>query len=57
MRGRGFEIGEEVGREGQMCIRDRVSGSAINLDTEDTSFGDGMHAVWRLHIFTMFVVR
>ena len=35
----------------------KLSGSAINLDTEDTSFGDGMHAVWRLHIFTMFVVR
>ena len=35
----------------------KLSGSAINLDTEDTPFGDGMHAVWRLHIFTMFVVR
>jgi hypothetical protein len=35
----------------------KLSGSAINLNTEDTPFGDGMHAAWRLHIFTMFVVR
>lgn len=35
----------------------KLSGSAINLDTKDTPFGDGMHAAWRLHIFTMFVVR
>lgn len=34
----------------------KLSGSAINLDTKDTPFGDGMHAAWRLHIFTMFVV-
>lgn len=35
----------------------KLFGSAINLDTKDTPFGDGMHAVCRLHIFTMFVVR
>lgn len=35
----------------------KLSGSAINLDTEDTPFGDWAHAAWRLHIFTMFVVR
>lgn len=35
----------------------KLSGSAINLDTKDTPFGDWAHAAWRLHIFTMFVVR
>lgn len=35
----------------------KLSGSAINLDTEDTPFGDGMHMTRRFHISTTFVVR
>lgn len=35
----------------------KLSGSAINLDADDTPSGDGLHVTRRLHISTMFVVR